>query len=769
MTEMLRLVITADADQAVKKIKQLGGVTDDAGKSTDELGKKSKQAGVLMKAGLVAGATAAAYAMVRFGASSVKAAAEAEQAQMRLDDAFSKFPKLADSSADALRSLNTELQKKTRFDDDALASGQAILAQFDLTGRQLEDVTPLVADYAAKMGLDIPEAATNVGKALLGNTRALKSLGIDYTLTGDRATDFANITELMGRKVGGFAEKDGKTAAGQLAILNNQFGELQETVGKALIPALSGLVTGATAVVSTFGALPGPVQQVALGIAGVTIAAGVVVPWIAKMKTAMEALGVTSASVSGKLAVLAKAGIAAGFVALAAAIQKTASDTMALVDSLDATARSGESFTQRMERLRDASAEADGVLDVYASGIDNLGDLLGTAGQGAGDLWASILQGENAVDRLREAQAAAQAEILKYGQAVREVADANGYSEASLVALLDTMDTEGKTYLEIKAELAGVAEAKANATVASDGLAESTETLADDLADATDKANAYRKAIDLMGGGVLDVNDAQADFNQAVADGAATLAENAGAVDLNTEAGRKNFDALKAMRDGAVALAGAVYEQTGDLAAANGVLEANKQRLYAAGAQAGLTAAQVDALVGKINAIPPKRSTELAVSTAAATRTIDEWVARQSARRINIGVAARPGGAGGIPVGAAAGGRVSGPGTGTSDSIPAWLSDGEYVIRAAAVDKYGVGTFDRLNAMEYASGGLAGAASAAAPLVAVLPRPPAANAGGGDLGTITLVVREESGIERLRKEIRVNYGGDAVAALGFRL
>lgn len=38
-------------------------------------------------------------------------------------------------------------------------------------------------------------------------------------------------------------------------------------------------------------------------------------------------------------------------------------------------------------------------------------------------------------------------------------------------------------------------------------------------------------------------------------------------------------------------------------------------------------------------------------------------------------------------VGKATGGRISGPGTGTSDSIPMWLSNGEHVIRAAAVSK----------------------------------------------------------------------------------
>ena len=48
----------------------------------------------------------------------------------------------------------------------------------------------------------------------------------------------------------------------------------------------------------------------------------------------------------------------------------------------------------------------------------------------------------------------------------------------------------------------------------------------------------------------------------------------------------------------------------------------------------------------------------------------------------------------------ASGGYVSGPGTKTSDSIPAQLSKGEYVIKAAAVDKFGVGFLNSINSMQ---------------------------------------------------------------------
>ena len=56
--------------------------------------------------------------------------------------------------------------------------------------------------------------------------------------------------------------------------------------------------------------------------------------------------------------------------------------------------------------------------------------------------------------------------------------------------------------------------------------------------------------------------------------------------------------------------------------------------------------------------------------------------------------------------GYAEGGRVIGKGTGTSDSIPAMLSNGEYVINAEAAQKVGYGFLDTINsgASDYASG-----------------------------------------------------------------
>jgi hypothetical protein len=59
--------------------------------------------------------------------------------------------------------------------------------------------------------------------------------------------------------------------------------------------------------------------------------------------------------------------------------------------------------------------------------------------------------------------------------------------------------------------------------------------------------------------------------------------------------------------------------------------------------------------------------------------------------------------------GFASGGLLQGPGTGTSDSIPMYGSNGEYMMQASSVSKFGVGFFDSLNAgriPKFATGGL---------------------------------------------------------------
>ena len=93
----------------------------------------------------------------------------------------------------------------------------------------------------------------------------------------------------------------------------------------------------------------------------------------------------------------------------------------------------------------------------------------------------------------------------------------------------------------------------------------------------------------------------------------------------------------------------------------------------------------------------------LTALSAAATAASVALSAISAASGLGFGFFSR----GGI-VKAASGGSIMGAGTGTSDSIPAMLSNGEYVLTASAVSRLGIPFLDKLNAGDlpgYSSGG----------------------------------------------------------------
>lgn len=104
----------------------------------------------------------------------------------------------------------------------------------------------------------------------------------------------------------------------------------------------------------------------------------------------------------------------------------------------------------------------------------------------------------------------------------------------------------------------------------------------------------------------------------------------------------------------------------------------------------------------QIIGVPKQWSSRLDASTTgydAVAGLAGQWNSIKSKSvRLDASVVAK----GMASVGHATGGRVYGPGTGTSDSIPAWLSNGEAVLKASSLRKldakYGPGFFNTLNA-----------------------------------------------------------------------
>lgn len=124
----------------------------------------------------------------------------------------------------------------------------------------------------------------------------------------------------------------------------------------------------------------------------------------------------------------------------------------------------------------------------------------------------------------------------------------------------------------------------------------------------------------------------------------------------------------------------------------------------------GVPIARARELAKALLVIPEKKATRIAVSVdglAAAEAAIGR-LTRPRLVQITTSTNANIAEAKANQKKKAAGGLVTGPGGPTDDLIPALLSNREYVIRASAVQRYGVGFFDAANAERLASGGQPG-------------------------------------------------------------
>lgn len=163
------------------------------------------------------------------------------------------------------------------------------------------------------------------------------------------------------------------------------------------------------------------------------------------------------------------------------------------------------------------------------------------------------------------------------------------------------------------------------------------------------------------------------------------------------------------------AFAQTIAENTPMMAAAYGVAgeEGVKKLQEALGKGDGAVkeALTTMAATARANPIPVDATTSAAISA------VENFVRQMSLKSITIRVNTSTDGSisrvlpglGTYSKNYASGGSVYGPGTGTSDSIPARLSNGEYVITAARVRQFGVGYFDSLNSgrapRQFAAGG----------------------------------------------------------------
>lgn len=271
------------------------------------------------------------------------------------------------------------------------------------------------------------------------------------------------------------------------------------------------------------------------------------------------------------------------------------------------------------------------------------------------------------------------------------------------------------------------AAADAAATDAASGLAGSTANLTTQQKALTEAANKQAEAIRNAANAQLQQSGSAIGLESAIDAATESVKEHGRNLDINTEAGRANRSALDTIASSALALQGAQREAGASSEAMTASTQRARDSFVQAAEKMGMSKQAAEALADSYGLIPKNVSTTI-------TATIQQpnlaaWHSAVQAR-MNANPLYQPVNTYGAQVMRAGGGAVFGPGTGTSDSIAAWLSNGEYVIKAASVAKIGLGRLDHLNRFgelpRFADGGRVHYASAA-------PR----YAGGGPAQSVT--------------------------------
>jgi len=174
--------------------------------------------------------------IIQFADASIKAFTDSQAKTEKLKFTLESITK--DGGAFDRLIKQSELLQDTLqiFDAEDIQGIQAAQAQYGLTARQIEKLTPLILELASAQRIDLTSATDIALKAIEGQTRGLKSAGAAFDDTGSSVGNFNQLVESLAKLEGSAAAELG-TVNGQLKAQEVAAGNLQEQIGAKLTPA----------------------------------------------------------------------------------------------------------------------------------------------------------------------------------------------------------------------------------------------------------------------------------------------------------------------------------------------------------------------------------------------------------------------------------------------------------------------------------------------------------------------------------------------------
>ena len=226
----LKLSLLADVAEFTKGLKVASKDTQTIGDQFTEFGKKAALA-----------FAAAGAAIGAFAIASVKAAAEDEVGQKKLQETIRNTTNATAEQIEGIDKYITKQSIATNTTDDVLrpALSRLILATKDVTKAQ--ELLSLAQEISVARNKPL-EAVTNaLGKAYEGSNTALGKLGIGIDAATLKTLSFDQTQQLLNKTFDGFIENQADTAAFKFGQISIAVDESKEAIGAALLPVVKQL------------------------------------------------------------------------------------------------------------------------------------------------------------------------------------------------------------------------------------------------------------------------------------------------------------------------------------------------------------------------------------------------------------------------------------------------------------------------------------------------------------------------------------------------
>lgn len=604
------------------------------------------------------------------------------------------------------------------------------LSLYDNAGNT-KSLTQFVGEYKASL-----EGKTEAEKAAYNTTifgsYGIRAATVAYDEGAKGIQSWIDATNDMGYAAETAALKT-DNLKGDVERLGGSLETVFITAGSGANDALRGIVQSAESMVDTFGRLPEPVQQGALGLLAFTAAAAGVVGIGGKvlissmeMASSLRDLGVISDKTNSRIG---KIGSVVGKVGGTAALLG------GLVLAINKIGGAGDKAALGVEKTLASLLKAkDGNYDSLFSDIGaDFTDMAGAMDLLVGGSFNSKMErfgsGLNSIffgGQLGDQVKNAREQFESMGEALAQmVQSGNGEQAAEIFAQISAVAREqGYSIDDLNGLMPAYSDALAGVSNSQDMQADSTAEATSAIEDQTEQLQELIDAQLKASGNILATRDAQRQFQQALLDANEELADNGQNLDITTEKGRENQKALDGIASSALDVVDAMIAEQGTHANIQPVLDDAKQKYINMATAMGMGSEEAQTLADKLFAIPteikpevnlqdnatsplkqiaqriastPDHTSFIGINNGASgpLLTIGQQIANLPAeKRIRVildqvGLVSPS-----IPSsirrpGAATGGAITGPGTGTSDSILMRLSNGEHVLTARDVQAMG--------------------------------------------------------------------------------